>query len=134
MNKKLHESEQRGGPAIIAVFALVGILQLLLVGLTGYGIPCVFRLVTGLLCPGCGMTHACLDLLRLDFAGAWHDNPLSLTALPVLLAWLVVQWGRKRWNLPEPGRWIRILEQGILILLLILCIGFGIWRNVRTWL
>ena len=37
--------------------------------------PCPLRALTGVPCPGCGMTHAYLCLLRLDFAGAFKENP-----------------------------------------------------------
>lgn len=51
------------------------------------GVPlCPFNALTGLPCPGCGMTRAFLALGRLDFAGAYASNPLSfpLAALMVL--------------------------------------------------
>lgn len=38
---------------------------------------CSFKNLTGLPCPGCGMTRACLCLMRLDFAGAIYYNPFS---------------------------------------------------------
>ena len=43
--------------------------------LTGWAVPCLFRQVTGLKCPGCGVTSMCLALLRLDFAAAFRWNP-----------------------------------------------------------
>ncbi len=42
------------------------------------GIGCPIKFVTGVSCPGCGMTRAYLALLRLDFAGAFHYHPLFL--------------------------------------------------------
>jgi len=44
----------------------------------GYGIPCLFHRITGLLCPGCGNTRAALALLRLQFREAFSYNPLCL--------------------------------------------------------
>lgn len=40
------------------------------------GITCLFQHILHIPCPGCGMTRAFLSLLRLDFAAAWHYNPL----------------------------------------------------------
>ncbi len=53
----------------------------------------VFR-VTGLRCPGCGMTRALLALVRGDVAAAFGHHPLSLVVLPVGLAWAFLGWRR----------------------------------------
>lgn len=52
------------------------ILLFYLLSRAGIGIPCVFRCVTGLLCPGCGNSRAALALLQLDLAAALKYNPL----------------------------------------------------------
>ena len=41
---------------------------------TGLGIPCVLHEVTGLDCPGCGISRAILALARLDVAAAFGYN------------------------------------------------------------
>ena len=43
--------------------------------LTGWGLPCPWRTLTGTLCPFCGTTHLGERLLHLDVAGAWAANP-----------------------------------------------------------
>lgn len=58
---------------------------------TGFGIPCIFHLITGWNCPGCGVTRMFADLLRLDFASAFRSNAVLLCLLPVLLG-LAVCW------------------------------------------
>ena len=45
---------------------------------TGFGLPCPFRVMTGWLCPFCGGTHLAEALIRGDVAGAWSANPLAL--------------------------------------------------------
>lgn len=45
---------------------------------TGFGLPCPFRAMTGWLCPLCGGTHMAEALIRGDVAGAWSANPLAL--------------------------------------------------------
>ena len=57
--------------------------------LTGLGIPCVFHLATGLLCPGCGITRMILCLSRGDFSGAFAANAFLLITLPFLAAELI---------------------------------------------
>lgn len=37
---------------------------------------CPFKALTGLRCPGCGLTHAAIHLMHLDFNGAFHANAL----------------------------------------------------------
>ena len=46
-------------------------------------LPCVFRLLTGVICPGCGMTRAWLAALRLDLKTAFAAHPMfwSIPAL-----------------------------------------------------
>ena len=69
---------------------------------TGWGIPCIFHLVTGLQCPGCGVSRMLLALLRLDFREAFRANPALLCMLPLLLLlggrilWLYVHCGTLR--------------------------------------
>lgn len=41
------------------------------------GLACVFRSVTGIPCPFCGMTHATLAIGRGDFAAALAHHPLA---------------------------------------------------------
>jgi hypothetical protein len=46
---------------------------------------CVFRLLTGLQCPGCGSTRACYHLLHLDPITAFKFNPLMMLTLPFIV-------------------------------------------------
>lgn len=50
----------------------------------GVLIPCPFHALTGLSCPGCGVSHMCLALLRLDLAAAFRYQPALLLSLPIL--------------------------------------------------
>lgn len=46
------------------------------------GSICVIRNITGLPCPGCGMTRALIALSKLEFTKAVGLHPLSLMMLP----------------------------------------------------
>jgi hypothetical protein len=71
----------------------------MVLGGAGYGLLCLaggewfrcpFRALTGLPCPGCGMTGACAAALRGDWRAVWQLNPFG----PVfLLFWAVVGVG-----------------------------------------
>ena len=69
----------------------IGLAYAVFVGLTGFSIPCPVHALTGLLCPGCGVTRMCMALLALDFPAAWSANPVLLLLLPVLAALLARQ-------------------------------------------
>lgn len=53
----------------------------------GHWLPrCPFNWLTGLLCPACGASRMCYDILHGDFVAAFHDNAvLFLLGLPLTL-------------------------------------------------
>ncbi len=58
--------------------------------------PCVWKLLTGADCPGCGLTTAMLNLLRLDPAAAYASNPRVFLVLPAVAAYLLQDFLRFR--------------------------------------
>ena len=56
---------------------------------------CPFRLITGLDCPGCGMTRGVAALTRGD-VGRAADHNLLLFLLVPLLAWVYLAWASDR--------------------------------------
>ena len=70
----------------ILLVLLVGILYYVFVRLTGLRIPCVYFLVSGNYCPGCGITRMFLALGQFDFALAVRNNALVLFLAPFALA------------------------------------------------
>ncbi len=73
----------------LGIFAL-GVGYFLLVTCTPFAIPCPFHRLTGLWCPGCGITRFCVHLVQLDFAGAWAAHPAMFFLGPPLLVCLGV--------------------------------------------
>ncbi|OBF11721.1 DUF2752 domain-containing protein [Mycobacterium sp. ACS4331] len=58
--------------------------------------PCIFKALTGWDCPACGglrMTH---DVLHGDIAAAVNDNVYLLVGIPLLLAWVLVRYTRRK--------------------------------------
>jgi len=69
-----------------------------LLGIAGFywvlgllGITCPIKFLTGISCPGCGMTRAWLSLLRLDLAGAVAYHPLFWLPVPALALYVLRQ-------------------------------------------
>lgn len=74
------------------IFILIGILSAgglyaLIVQRTGFGIPCLFRVITGWKCPGCGITTMCIALLKLELQTAYESNQALFLLSPIFLVW-----------------------------------------------
>jgi len=72
---------------LLAVAIAAGVL--LITAATPFAIPCVFRLITGIPCPGCGLSRAFLYAVRLDFLAALRMNILFVPLLVGGTAYLV---------------------------------------------
>ena len=92
---------------------------------------CTLHNLTGLNCPGCGMTRAAYAMLQGRLGDAFRLNPLGMILLPVASVGLgieLINWAREK---PLPFR-IKIGARGVWILIGII-IGFGILRNIPLW-
>lgn len=52
----------------------LGALYYLVCSLIGKFPPCIFNKITGLMCPGCGLTRMCLYMLSFDLKAAYETN------------------------------------------------------------
>jgi len=64
------------------VFA-AGTVYYLFVRLTGITLFCPVQKVTGLACPGCGISHFFMDLAEFRFADAFLENVAVASLIPV---------------------------------------------------
>lgn len=91
----LHKMERLTLRRVLGLFlAVVGLVLVLDIG-------CLFRHITGIPCPGCGMTRAHLAALRLDFQAAFSYHPLWFLPLPLLLMQFLFPRGifqNPKWN------------------------------------
>lgn len=79
---------------IIGIAGIVGIAVLFVLGIALLFFfdpasspifpPCLFHLLTGLWCPGCGSGRALHALVHFDILGALDLNPLMVISLPFL--------------------------------------------------
>ena len=113
--------------AIVAAEVIAGVaIYILVFSVAGKGIPCVFRKITGLQCPGCGMTRALTALVHGNPAEAMEYNALSLTLIPLIGIFLLIRavkyikTGKEGFSLPD------II---FLLICLIICIWFFLSRN-----
>ena len=53
-------------------------------------VPCLWRSVTGYLCPGCGLTTGLVRWLHGDLAGAWSSNPLVFVVAPAMVIYVAI--------------------------------------------
>ncbi len=91
----------------LLLLLLIGLCYALWLHFTHLGIPCPVYTIFHVKCPGCGMTHAAMAALKLDFPEAWHSNVLSLTVVPLLLVILTahevryIRTAKRGFNLAE---------------------------------
>ncbi len=81
---------------------------------------CYFRKITGLECPGCGMTRGTYALLHGRFLDAFLFNPVGMILLPIALIGLGLEAIAWVMNRPpvfklNPGRWGATILATILI-------------------
>ena len=69
----------------LLVMALCGCL---LIAWAALALPCPIRFLTGIPCPGCGMSRAWLAVLQLDIAAAFSYHPM-FWAVPVLALFIL---------------------------------------------
>lgn len=112
----------RAGGLLIA-----GLLYAFLCRLAGRPIiPCVFHIMTGFYCPGCGVSHMCLALLELDFQAAFQANAAIMILLPFGIVIAVRMAARYvKYGTLSPTR----IENRILWIMTGIFILFGILRN-----
>lgn len=122
MKKRLLKSLLTAGIVLAAGLGYYAFIKL-----TGLGIPCFFNLITGLHCPGCGVSRMCIALLQLDFATAFQSNAYLMVIVPVLLALGAGKWAQYLKNgRTVTGRW----ETPFYIVLLAGALIFGLLRNL----
>lgn len=123
-DKELKSKRLRLLRSVLIVFT-AGVAYALFTTVTGLGIPCFFHLLTGLKCPGCGVSRMILALLRGDIASAYAANPFVLVTLPFILFELGFAFFC-RWNDQKMPKWNDVL----LLIYLVFLLAFGVYRNI----
>jgi len=116
------------GPALISLALLSGYVAVVSIWTPGgAALPlCPFHALTGLYCPGCGMTRMLYHLVHGHIELAFAQNPLAFAALPFVIGWMVQSLPLQRWPRGNISpRWSYALIAIIVI--------FTVLRNIPTW-
>ena len=112
-----------------AFFAAAALVYLYFTGEgEGAGIPCMFHLLTGFYCSGCGASRALRSILHLDFYQAFRYNAIFTLALPLIavyfsaLIFSYIRFGEDKISGKVPMK--------IIWVIIALALVYGILRNI----
>ncbi len=89
---------------------------------------CIFKMATGLSCPGCGAQRATHELLHLNFKNAIAYNALLVVSIPYAFAGLLFFQTNLKERFPKTRRFL-FGQKALLVIILIVLIFF-IFRNL----
>ena len=78
---------------VVAILAVYGSI----VSLTHWSIPCIVYQLTGLQCPGCGISRMLLAMLHGDFRAAFSFHPFLFATWP-FIAYLILRMDHRYVN------------------------------------
>lgn len=111
-----------------AIVLLAGLLYYAFICITGIKIPCLFYEITGLNCPGCGVTRMAVALLRFDIVEAFKYQPVIFCSiLPLSICFGVHALRYVKEGKVPFYKWQNVLMWFVIVALLLFCI----YRNVR---
>lgn len=87
-------------------------------------IDCPIKKITGLYCPGCGITRMLLSILQLDVYQAFRYNPLLFICLPFFVFFIIESIISKKEPLYNK------IPTKIWVMIIIMFIIYGILRNI----
>lgn len=103
-------------------------LMIYLLQKNDHPIFCVFKKITGLYCPGCGITRCIASILECKFYQAFRYNPLLFVLIPFLLPYVIYKYYIYIFN--KTDKITSKIPNVIWWILLIITLIFGILRNI----
>lgn len=83
--------KKHGNPS--AIFVVILLISVVLAEMIS-GIGCPIHYITGINCPGCGMSRALFQILRFDIRGAFLYHPLWWMVPVLAVVWFLRESGR----------------------------------------
>lgn len=116
------------------IILLTVFITILIIYSTGIKIPCIFHMITGFYCPGCGITRCIIAILNFKFYQAFRYNPLILILLPFLTLYIIYKI--YIWLFNKEDKITSKLTGYPIYCLIIVLIVYGILRNTNlfSWL
>ncbi len=113
---------------ILCIFFILG--YFLLYNEFHIGIPCLFYEITGLYCPGCGITRCIFFIIKGNIYEAFKYNQLIFFLLPFLVFYILVKIYYYITN--KENVLIKKIPNYTYIILLIITLSYGILRNLPS--
>ncbi len=115
-------------------YIIIFIILLLYVAINkifDFYIPCPIYSITGLHCPGCGVTRMIYSIFKLDFYQAFRYNPLLFITMPFFLFFIINDIYSK---IKNKESLYKKVPEFIWIIVIAIFMIFGILRNIFPYL
>ena len=110
------------------IILIIGFFSYFILGkIFDFYIPCPVYSITGLYCPGCGVTRMFISIFKLDFYQAFRYNQLTFIMLPFFLILFIDYLISIKKN---KNSLYKRIPTFVWIILIIVFMAFGIIRNI----
>ena len=107
------------------IFLIIVVILMAILLIHGkIAIACVFYEITGLYCPGCGITRSILSLIDGDIYQAFRYNPIIFIDIPLIMMTSIIDF------IYKDNKKVKKVTNVIYIMLLIITLVFGVLRNI----
>lgn len=107
------------------IFLIIVVILMAILLIHGkIAIACVFYEITGLYCPGCGITRSILSLIDGDIYQAFRYNPIIFIDIPLIMITSIIDF------IYKDNKKVKKVTNVIYIMLLIITLVFGVLRNI----
>ncbi len=115
----------------ILILVIITLIYLVLSQFFNIYIPCIFNEITGLYCPGCGVTRMLISMIKLDFYQAFRYNQLLFIFSPFIL-FLIINYIYCTFKKKESI--YKKIPEKVWYILLTITIIYWILRNIISYL